>query len=390
VRALLRQVDADPYRNAVRDAVLANDAKKIAELAGQTAALEQPPGFATFLGESGAISDKQRLQLLESAVSRRSGDLGLLMFLGSYPIDQKEGVDERLRWYQAAIAAAPANAAAHTNLGVALRDKGRPDDAIACHKKAIELDPKYAMAHVNLGAALRNKGRLDEAIDCYKKAIEVDPKHAGAHYNLGNLMSGKRQLDEAIAFYQKSIEFDPKHAEAHCNMGHAMASQGRFAESLASLKRGHELGSKRPDWPYPSAEWVRRAEVIAALDAKLLSFHKGNFQPNDNTERLALAGICQIKKLNHTAAGLYAAAFAADPKLVDDLQAAHRYNAACFASLAAAGQGEDAAKLDDKERTRLRQQALDWLRADLALRGKQLESGKPADRAEVQQALRDW
>jgi hypothetical protein len=38
----------------------------------------------------------------------------------------------------------------------------------------------------------------------------------------------------------------------------------------------------------------------------------------------------------------------------------------------------------------LRQQALDWLRADLALRGKQLESGQPADRATVQQALRHW
>ncbi len=90
------------------------------------------------------------------------------------------------------------------------------------------------------------------------------------------------------------------------------------------------------------------------------------------------------------ATGLYAAAFAADPKLADDLKAGHRYNAACFASLAAAGQGEDAAKLDDAERTRLRKQALEWLRADLALCTKQLETGKPADRAEVQQTVRHW
>jgi len=59
-------------------------------------------------------------------------------------------------------------------------------------------------------------------------------------------------------------------------------------------------------------------------------------------------------------------------------------------ALAAAGQAEDAAKLDDKERTRLRQQALDWLRADLALRTKQLETGNPADRAAGQSALRHW
>jgi len=87
---------------------------------------------------------------------------------------------------------------------------------------------------------------------------------------------------------------------------------------------------------------------------------------------------------------LYAAAFAAAAKLADDLWAWRRYNAACHAALAAAGQGEDAVKLDDKERTRLRQQALDWLRADLALRSKQLASGQPADRATVRQKLRYW
>ena len=126
------------------------------------------------------------------------------------------------------------------------------------------------------------------------------------------------------------------------------------------------------------------------MEAKLSAFLKGEFQPIDNKERLGLAGVCQVKKLNHTATGLYADAFAADPKLADDLKAAHRYNAACHAALAAAGQSEDAAKLDDTERTRLRKQALDWLRADLALRTQQLESGKPADRAAVQTTLRHW
>ena len=71
-----------------------------------------------------------------------------------------------------------------------------------------------------------------------------------------------------------------------------------------------------------------------------------------------MAQFCKLKKLYHTAAGLYAAAFAADPKLADNLRAWHRYNAGCHAALAAAGQGQDAARLDDKERTRLRQQAV--------------------------------
>src|SRR5262249_57193550 len=77
VRAVLRRVDADPYRDAVRDAVLAGDRAKFAELAGRQAALDQPPGFAAFLGESGAIGVERRRRLLQAAVGRQPGDLGL-------------------------------------------------------------------------------------------------------------------------------------------------------------------------------------------------------------------------------------------------------------------------------------------------------------------------
>src|SRR5205814_89708 len=76
-------------------------------------------------------------------------------------------------------------------------------------------------------------------------------------------------------------------------------------------------------------------------------------------------------------ARFYAEAFAAQPALADDLKVGHRYNAACYAALAAAGMGEDTARLDDKEKSRLRKQALDWLRADLTLWSKQLASDKP-------------
>ncbi len=54
------------------------------------------------------------------------------------------------------------------------------------------------------------------------------------------------------------------------------------------------------------------------------------------------------------------------------------------------GQGEDAAQLDVAERARLRRQALDWLRADLAAWGQLLEKQPDQARARVQQTLRHW
>src|SRR5262249_61939644 len=84
VRTLLRRVDAEPYRDAVRDALLADDEAKFVELAGQKAALEQPPEFVAFLGEDREIPVERRRQLLQAraAVGQGAGAPGLLRRLG--------------------------------------------------------------------------------------------------------------------------------------------------------------------------------------------------------------------------------------------------------------------------------------------------------------------
>ncbi|HZY90956.1 MAG TPA: hypothetical protein VFE78_39395, partial [Gemmataceae bacterium] len=60
------------------------------------------------------------------------------------------------------------------------------------------------------------------------------------------------------------------------------------------------------------------------------------------------------------------------------------------AALASAGRGADDPKPDDKERARVRGQALGWLRADLALWQKQTDPGKAESRALAQRTLRHW
>src|SRR5262249_51231797 len=66
-----------------------------------------------------------------------------------------------------------------------------------------------------------------------------------------------------------------------------------------------------------------------------------------------------------------------------------RYNAACSAVLAAAGQADDARQLPDKVVVLLRRQALGWLRADLALYAKLAERDAATKQA-VRQQRQHW
>ncbi len=307
-----------------------------------------------------ALAEYQKAIALDPKHAKAHNNLGLVLYA-------KGRLDEALAEFRQAIALDPKYAQPHYNLGLALYAKGRWDEALAEFRQAIALDPKDAKAHNNLGLALYAKGRLDEALAEYQKAIALDPKDATAHYNRGNALADKGRLDEAMAEYCQAIRLNPNDAEAHCNLGHVLRRQGRFDEALASLRQGHELESKQPTWRYPSAQWVRDAERMLALDKKLPAILTGEASPANAGEAAALASMCQqpYKKRYAASARLYADAFAAEPKLAANLNQQHRYNAACSAALAAAGQGEDARLLPDKVAAMFRRWALVWLRDDL-------------------------
>ena len=89
-------------------------------------------------------------------------------------------------------------------------------------------------------------------------------------------------------------------------------------------------------------------------------------------------------------ARLSAKAFAADPKLATDLKAGYRYDAACFASLASVEQDHHDPKSSADARAKLRIQARDWLKADLALHAQAIKNGKPEEADAFRKNLAHW
>jgi serine/threonine protein kinase/Flp pilus assembly protein TadD len=356
---VLATADPDDWRQRLRAARDRNDRAALEQLAGEVVAAAQPP---------------ESLFLLDRSLRQRGA---------------REGAVALLRRAQEAF---PGDFWINHDLGIALRDcqPVRYDEVIRFLTAAVAIRPESAGARYDLGIALLDVARVDEAAAAFRKAIELKPDYAAAHISLGNIHWRTGRRDEAAAAFRRAIELQPDLARAHCNLGLVLRQQGEFAPALEALKRGHELGSRRPDWHSPSAAWVRDCQRLVELDGRLPAVLRGEARPADAAERNEYAQVCYLKMLYVASARFRAEAFTADPRSADDLKAGSRYDAARAAALAGAGQGTDAARLDESERAHWRKQALDWLRADLAAYGKLLEGGGPDDRRFLRQQLRRW
>jgi tetratricopeptide (TPR) repeat protein len=342
-----------------------------------------------------ALRDKGRLDEaiaeFRKAIRLKKNDDNAHAELGALRCDMRD-FDGAIIEFQAAIRLNTDNARAHCGLGIALMAKGQLEDAIAEYREAIRLKKDYAEAHYCLGNALGGMDRLDEAIGEWRAAIRLKKDLAGAHNNLGAALVIKGRLDEAIAEFREAVRLDKADPVAHHNLGETLVKKGRFREAVEELRLAHEIGCRKPVFPYPwpSAQWLRNAERLAELDGRLPALLSRQEPVKNATDRLALAYLCNLRKEHFAATRWYSEAFVAQPQLAADVRAGHRYQAACVAALAGTGSGKDAAALDGRERTRLRQQALDWLRTDLALNARLAEKGPLQARGLVQQRLSEW
>ena len=112
--------------------------------------------------------------------------------------------DAETLWTHALVTAP--SAIAHSSLGVALDERGRPEEAITHFRQALRVNPRLAHAENNWGIALAKQGRWEDAARHYEAALQIDPRYAEAHANLalalgrlGRYADAQRHLEQARA-----------------------------------------------------------------------------------------------------------------------------------------------------------------------------------------------
>ena len=157
--------------------------------------------------------------------------------------------EEAIAEYQAALRIKPDYAEPHNNLaGIYSNWPGHLAEAIAEAQAAIRIRPDYAPAHVNLGSFLAQTGHLAAALAEDEAAIRMQPDFAAAHNNLGTvLMQLPNRLQDAAAAFRDAVELDPNYVQAHVNLGSSLARiPGRQEEALAEFRTALRIDPRDP------------------------------------------------------------------------------------------------------------------------------------------------
>ena len=282
--------------------------------------------------------------------------------------------------------------------------RSRESTVVTC-RELVAMRPVDANAHLSLSEALAKADQVDEALVACHEAIRLAPSDAAGYFLLGELLRKAGRYDESLLAYQRGHRLIISNAPPSFVAASAWAAGWEMALShpvsgmavLVSPSRDYGILEKRRsagrvfsgEMRSPG-EWVEDAKRRADRDRRLTAVLGGEAKPSGEQERLDLARHAHEKQVYRAAVRLYAEAFAARREPERDLDSVHRYNAACAAALAASGVGGDALVFESPERARLRRQALDWLRADLALLTRELDAGGGKVFPLVRQKMVHW
>jgi tetratricopeptide (TPR) repeat protein len=147
-----------------------------------------------------------------------------------------------------AIALDPRVAAYHNWLGRLYMELRRPDLAVEHFQEATRLDADYSEAWVNLGVALDEVGRWDDAVAVYRKALALPVLTAPhlAYHGLGLVLFHLKRLREAEEALRFAISLNPGTEGPYYNLGLVLLAQERREDAKLAFRRARDLAPQSP------------------------------------------------------------------------------------------------------------------------------------------------
>lgn len=165
----------------------------------------------------------------------------LLLGLGWLTWQQCGPYHDREALWRDNVTKNPGSWMGHLNLGQALFEEGRLDEALQQYRQAVELHPDGDQEQANLGTALMEKGLYAEAIEHLNAALAIKPEFLAAQNSLALAYSRLGDDDQAVVHFRKALEIKPDALGVMMNLGGVLQHKGRLDEAAANYRQAAKL-----------------------------------------------------------------------------------------------------------------------------------------------------
>jgi tetratricopeptide (TPR) repeat protein len=108
------------------------------------------------------------------------------------------------------------------------------------HDLAVTQD-NTGSAHINLGAALEDSGRLEEALAEYREAVRISDDNHNAQFDLANLLLKMGRPAGALPHFRRTIALDPHEASPHLGLGETLLQLGQDTAAMDEFRTALRL-----------------------------------------------------------------------------------------------------------------------------------------------------
>jgi tetratricopeptide (TPR) repeat protein len=139
------------------------------------------------------------------------------------------------------------NYLAHINLGSALSDEGKNQEAIDHYNEAILIMPNLVLSYNKRGLAYTKLSQYQQALDDFNKAILLKPDYADAYYSKGTLYNKLGRHQQAVDDLSEAIRLNPCNSPAYFNRGNAYINLGQYQKAIEDITKVIALNPDSPD-----------------------------------------------------------------------------------------------------------------------------------------------
>ncbi|MFO1515255.1 MAG: tetratricopeptide repeat protein [Verrucomicrobiota bacterium] len=202
------------------------DWNEVSALNSIVATINEPP----FTGQ---IHHQAQMHRMEAWLSRLSLAL------------QPDGLRDAQKVCEAALQAAPDDAALHKQLALLKRASGDLTGAAVAAKRELDLLPNDSEGWALLGSILAGQQLLDEAAVAFHRAFQLGPQGIKSSLDLAGALAALGRYQEAADEYQHILKLKPHCVPALLQLGQLWEKNGRKSEAESCFQQAFAARSQR-------------------------------------------------------------------------------------------------------------------------------------------------